>query len=398
MRYMCKYFKYRKSRAEEKELAADEELKSACMEKEGKMPENVTEKEARESVEGGMEFEQQGENEKDVDGEREKSRKRARVSVGESEREVKKMKAELQQEHVRTFEEQSTLVEVERREHEILTFRERAIAAEPPASSLEDREGELEEIIAEETVLLTNEEQHIDWEGYGLRLHIHKDSLPEGCNELPLKRAVKIVKNYKLPMENCILVSAVYSFSHNLGERNLRQHATLEMQHCVAMDSNLPLSIVKCDYTTPPFQFRILPGGNFETNGYGRINVDTFSFYAVITWINSLIDLFSNVRFSAILYYTNIRSCQFDFNLYITKHLDAVLKVCLLFNININMLVCYTQEIDRDVRRGYGACQKGSTSHFKFQEEESAVCLDLPQCPISGWTMKHLNQKEVDCN
>ena len=213
---MCKYFKYRKSRAEEKELAADEELKSACTEKEGEMPENVTEKEARESVEGGMEFEQQGEN-----GEREKSRKRARVSVGESEREVKMMKAELQQEHVRTFEEQSTLVEVERREHEMLTFRERAIAAEPPASSREVREGEFEEIIAEETVLLTNEEQHIDWEGYGLRLHIHKGSLPEGCSELPLKRAVKIVKNYKLPMENCILVSAVYSFSHNLGERNM---------------------------------------------------------------------------------------------------------------------------------------------------------------------------------
>ena len=365
------------------------------MENEGKMPENITEKEARESVEEDMEFEQQGENE----GEREKSRKRTRVSVGKGEREVKKMKAELQQEQVRTFEEQSTLVEVERREHEMLTFRERAIAAEPQASSLEEREGELEEITAEETVILTNEEQHIDWEGYGLRLHIHKDSLPEGCSELPLKRAVKIVKNYKLPMENCILVSAVYSFSHNLGERNLRQHATLEMQHCVVSGSNLPLSIVKCDYTTPPYQFRILPGGHFETDGYGRIKVDTFSFYAIIMWINSLIDLFSNVRFSAILYYTNIRSCQFDFNLYITKHLDALLKVCLLFNAHdINRLVCHTQEIDRDVKRGYGACQKGSTSHFKFQEEESAVCLDLPQCPISGWTMKHLNQKEVGCN
>ena len=308
-------------------MPADVELKRPCMENEGKMPENVSEKETRESVEEDMEFEQQGENEGGLEG-----RKRARVSEGEGEREVKKMKVELRQEQVRTFEKQSRGEEVERRSHEMMTVNQEAVAADQQSTSREVREGEFEEIIAEETVLLTNEEQHIDWEGYGLRLHIHKDSLPEGCSELPLKRAVIRAKDCKLPTENCVLVSAVYSFSHNLGERKLPKPATLEMQHCVVSGSKLPLCIVKCDDVSPPYKFRILAGGIFhETDGYGTISVDTFSLYAIIAeWIHPILDLVSNMRFSAILYYTNIRPCHFKFHLYITKHTDALLKVCKL--------------------------------------------------------------------
>ena len=316
----------------------DVELKRPCMENEGKMPENVSEKETRESVEEDMEFEQQGENEGGLEG-----RKRARVSEGEGGREDKKMKIELRQEQVRTFEKQSRVEEVERRAHKMMTVHEEAVAADQQSSSREEREGDFEDIIAEETVLLTNEEQHIDWEGYGLRLHIHENSLPEGCNELPLKRAVIKAEDCTLPTENCVLVSAVYSFTHNLRERKLRQPATLEMQHCVVSGSNLSLRIVKCDDVSPPYQFRILAGGNFdESDGYGAISVDTFSLYAIITEITERIrDLVYKMRFSAILYYTNIEPRHFDFHLYITKHTDPLLKVC-LYTINFEIYILNT--------------------------------------------------------
>ena len=90
-------------------------------------------------------------------------------------------------------------------------------------------------VIGEKTVQVTNEEQHINWKGYGLRLHVPPNSLPEGCSLLELNIAVSRAKDYKLPAErDGIIVSAVYSFSHDLGERKLRRPVTLEMQHSVS--------------------------------------------------------------------------------------------------------------------------------------------------------------------
>ena len=83
---------------------------------------------------------------------------------------------------------------------------------------IEREEGE---VIAEKTVKVTNEEQHIVWEGYGLRLHIPPNSLPEDCSELQLNMTVSRARDCELPDEDGILVSAVHSFSHNLGERKL---------------------------------------------------------------------------------------------------------------------------------------------------------------------------------
>ena len=112
------------------------------------------------------------------------------------------------------------------------------------------------DIITEKTVQVTDEEQHIDLEGYGLRLHIHQNSLPENCSQFQLKMAVSRAKVCTLPTENGILVSAVYSFNHNLGDRKLRRPASLEMQHCVVGGSNYPLFIVQSNEISPPFVFR----------------------------------------------------------------------------------------------------------------------------------------------
>ena len=175
----------------------------------------------------------------------------------------------------------------------------------------------------EKTVKVTNEEQHIVWEGYGLRLYIPPNSLPEDCSELQLNMTVSRARDCELPDEDGILVSAVYSFSHNLGEWKLRQKATLEMQHC-AQSSNIPLCIVQSDSIVPPYKFQTLQGGKFDSSDrYASIELDHFcSFGVYMAWRTS-----RNLKTSASLYYTNIKSDSFHFYLYIVPHLDAILKV-----------------------------------------------------------------------
>ena len=124
-------------------------------------------------------------------------------------------------------------------------------------------------MIAEKTVLVTNEEQHIVWEGYGLRLHIPSNSLPEKCSQFELKIAVGLSGDFELP-DDGDLVSALYSFGHDLGENKLRQPVTLEMQHCATPDVLNELSIIRASAGSN--KFVLVPGGDFvAAKGYGRI-------------------------------------------------------------------------------------------------------------------------------
>ena len=39
--------------------------------------------------------------------------------------------------------------------------------------------------------------------------------------------------------------------------------------------------------------------------------------------------------------------------------------------------------------------KKGPISPFEFDEAESVIRLEIPEVPVSGWTMKHLNLNKV---
>ena len=188
------------------------------------------------------------------------------------------------------------------------------------------------EVIAEMTVKITSEEQHIVWEGYGLRLHIPPNSLPKDCSELQLKMTVSGARDCELPDEDGILVSAVYSFSHNLGDNKLQQKVTLEMQHFVLNGSFTPLFIVQSDQKTAPQQFRIIDGGNFDSSdGYASIELDHFcSFCVYLKWY--ICSLIWNLKSCSLLYYTNIQHQSFEFRLFIAPQLDAIIKVCVFIS------------------------------------------------------------------
>ena len=265
------------------------------------------------------------EREHSIPEEREEESKRSdeeRDELEELKKEHKIMRMKLERAEIKANELQEKLEENEKKEHEKMRAVAKLVHQERSLEMNTD-EREKDEVVAEKTVKVTNEEQDIVWEGYGLRLHIPPNSLPEDCSELQLNMTVSRPRDCELPDEDGVLVSAVYSFSHNLGETKLRQKAILEMQHCT-QGSYTPLCIVQSDNIVPPHRFQTLQGGKFDSSDrYASIELDHFcSFGVYLAWYTS-----RNLKTCASLYYTNIKSDSFHFYLYIVPHLDAILKV-----------------------------------------------------------------------
>ena len=175
-------------------------------------------------------------------------------------------------------------------------------------------------------VLVTNEEQYIVWEGYGLRLHIPHNSLPDDLNQCNLQMQVAHSGKFELP-EDGVLVSAVYSFTPDLGDKELRHSVTLEMQHCANTSALKDLCVVRS--IGVPCKFEIIPGGDFtHSDGYGVINLHRFSRYSILKRIRSFFSSSNDLDYCAKMYYTNILRHQFDFEFIIIRDLDTLAKVC----------------------------------------------------------------------
>ena len=175
---------------------------------------------------------------------------------------------------------------------------------------------------------MTNEEQHFVWEGYGLRLHIPHNSLPDDCSHCHLKIAVSLAGNFELP-EDGVLVSAVYSVTHDLGDRELRNTVTLEMQHCATNTVLSGLRFLRAN--TDSNKLKVIQGGDFQP-GYAVIEIDHFSSFGL--WLqNRFYSTFHSLDYQARLYYTDIEHLSFKSNFYILPNLDANFKVrlCIVY-------------------------------------------------------------------
>ena len=175
------------------------------------------------------------------------------------------------------------------------------------------------------------------WEEYGLRLHIPHDTLPDGCSLCNLKIAVSLSGNLMLP-EDSVLVSAVYSFTHNLGDRKLRKPVTLEIQHCATSAVWSGLQILRANHKSN--KFSVVPGGIFlPYDHYGKIKLAHFSNF-IIAFLRKLRSIFSQNEclstvsprgYCAQLYYTDIAYLSFKSNFYILPNLNANFKVCIKY-------------------------------------------------------------------
>ena len=238
--------------------------------------------------------------------------------------EKNELKMELEKAIARDNELQQQLEEVEKKKQVTVHQPHLTDDQQSPSSEEGNDEAEVSGIIAEKTVLVTNQKQNIVWEGYGLRLHIPSNSLPEDCSQFELKMAVTRLGQYKLPTDDGILVSALYSFHHTLGDKELRQPVTIEMQHCATNSSTL--CIVQAEDTSDTLE--IIEGGIFDhREGYGVIKLRHFCSLGVyVQWF--IASLIWTLKSRAMLYYTNIKPRRFEFHLYIVPYVEALIEVC----------------------------------------------------------------------
>ena len=177
------------------------------------------------------------------------------------------------------------------------------------------------EVIAENSVLITNQAQTFNWKGYGLKLHIPPGALPHGLEECRLLIKVGLSGQFALP-ENTSLVSAVYWIDSE-PRRKFTQLLTVEIQHCVKLNQTSKLSFIHAQHSQEylPYAFEeAKDGGRFsDGSAYGFVQLTHFSIWSVIYKM-----LVPGVQlYSASVYYLRKGVNRIDIYFAITKNLEA---------------------------------------------------------------------------
>ena len=124
--------------------------------------------------------------------------------------------------------------------------------------------------------------QFFNWEQYGLRITVLEGTLsPRDTCEVAVRALVG--GQFQLP-EDTELISAVYSISVS---KPLLKEVKLEIQHCadlVTQDHTNYLSFATASFNTgPPYQFKLVEGGQFHTGDqYGSICLSQFSLWKIV--------------------------------------------------------------------------------------------------------------------
>ena len=137
-------------------------------------------------------------------------------------------------------------------------------------------------VIGETSILVTNQAQSFQWEGYGLKLHVPEGILPdfEYCR---LFIKVGLSGEFKLP-ENTCLVSAVYWIDSEPRCKFSKPGIRIEIQHCSKNHQSLSFVRAKCSQDVLPYTFNTLKEGQFssiDVSSYGSIHLSHFSMVAV---------------------------------------------------------------------------------------------------------------------
>ena len=137
----------------------------------------------------------------------------------------------------------------------------------------------VEEISETNVIVHSSQGQLVDWNG--LKLHIHKDCLPEGVDQCTIYIKVSLAGEYKFPVNSC-LVSAIFWLRCE-PQCTFTKPITVEIQHCSTIESLSRLKIVRafCSQKQLPYKFRPLGGRFSANNSYGIIEVNHFSGYGV---------------------------------------------------------------------------------------------------------------------
>ena len=135
------------------------------------------------------------------------------------------------------------------------------------------------EVAGEVEFTVSTEGGSFHWEGYGLRLHVPKDSLPADVGECRINIRVSLSGQFQLPEETDLL-SPVFWIS---APCKFTKPVTLEIQHCAlaedeAVLSNLSFVSANCSQKDLPYRFKQVSGGVFTKHStFGSIKLEHFS-------------------------------------------------------------------------------------------------------------------------
>ena len=139
-------------------------------------------------------------------------------------------------------------------------------------------------MIAKETFTITQEAVKLNYEGYGFKLCVPKNSLPAEVSETQLNVQVSLSGLFQMP-SNCELASAVYWVS---SPHKFMKPITVEIQHCAALSSSeqcsqLTFVHTKCTQKELPYIFKEKVGGVFTPNSsYGSLSLSHFSGIGIV--------------------------------------------------------------------------------------------------------------------
>lgn len=247
------------------------------------------------------------------------------------------------------------------------------------------------DVIAEASVLITNQAHSFHWAGYGLKLHVPQGALPAGLEECRILIKVGISGHFALP-QNTSLVSAVYWLDSEPRCKFLLP-LTLEIQHCAKSTQTKMLSFARCSQKSPPYTFKMLEGGEFSNlSAYGCMQFYGFS---LITLLKNRLPWWTrieSVKYRARLYYLMRGEDQREIHFLITKDLDSHATVCVLLYWKDPMcrLCCYLYYITQNIQQKYAA--KGATigSDLPVEFESDSISLQLPSegdILCDGWNI-----------
>ena len=227
------------------------------------------------------------------------------------------------------------------------------------------------------------------WRGYGLRLHIPKDSLPAKCR-IDIK--VSLSGQFQLP-EGSDLLSPVFWIS---APCKFAKPVTLEIQHCALTEDESSLSglsfvSAKCSQRDLPYKFIQMDGAVLTTHSpYGSIRLSHFSGIGIAGRIKKR-------SYCAHLYHTMKQMYQWRFYFVITQDLDATNTVhcmlLMLFQYSFHSILYFSLQV---VREHYGCFAQEATLRVTF--EHSEITLDIPDDGLvtrEGWRITPFSHPTV---
>ena len=181
------------------------------------------------------------------------------------------------------------------------------------------------ETFAETDFVIGSHSHTLEWQRYGLKLHIPEGAVLTELRECRVDIKAGFTGQFNIP-DDLQLVSCVYWLSC---PQKFLKPVTLEIEHCASLQdssksSSLRFIVAKCSQAELPYQFRVLEKGMFAPrSSYGSIQITQFSIFG----IGMFRRLWSLQRYYCTLYYIQKDINKWHIDFIITSYLQASLKV-----------------------------------------------------------------------